>query len=216
MKRYHEIFLRLPLAITLVTLSSFSAFGAIYDGQEIELTQPDGTMIIVKGYGDEFYGRFESLDGYTLVRNGDTGEMVYADLSDDTFDLVPTDVVYDHRNPTDPNHPDFVARMHTRLRAKDNPRGKQNSQGPALGKHLDLNKEAIRQKQQQRRQELGLMTELQPAQGTGEVTFNTLATETPAPLSGGVVGLTILVDFSDAPGGTIKRSQINDFCNKIG
>ncbi len=216
MKKYHEVCLRLPLAIIIVVLSSFAAFGANYDGQEIELVHPDGTIIIVKGYGDEFYGRFESLDGYTLVRDCDTGQMVYADLSNDAFDFVPTDVVYDHRNPTDPNHPDFVARMRARAGFEDNPRGKHIGHGPALRKHLDLNKEAIRQKRQQSRQELALDIEAQPAEGAGQVTFDALATEAAAPLSGGIVGLTILVDFSDSPAGAITQSQIDDFCNKIG
>lgn len=191
------------LAVIIVTLSSLAAFGAIYDGQKIELSQPDGTIIIVKGYGDEFYGRFESLDGYTLVRDSGTGQMVYADLSDDASDFVPTNVVYDHRNPTDPNHPSFVAGMLARKISDGNRRGKHIGHGPALGKHLDLNKNAIRQKQQQRRKELGLDIKAQAA-------------EAAEPISGGVVGLTILVDFSDSPGGAVTPLEIDDFCNKDG
>jgi len=216
MKKYYEARLRLPLAILIVALSSLAAFGANYDGEKIELMQPDGTIVIVKGYGDEFYGRFESLDGYTLIRDCDSGQMVYADLSDDTFDFVPTDVVYDHRNPTDPNHPAFVARMLARSRFEDEARGTRNGHGPALRKHLDLNKEAIRQKRQQRRHELGLDTKTQPSEGAGEVTFEALATEAAAPLSGDIIGLTILVDFSDSPAGGITSLDVNDFCNKIG
>ncbi len=49
MKNFHEACLSLRLAVIIIAVSSFASFGAIYDGQEIELTQPDGTTIIVKG-----------------------------------------------------------------------------------------------------------------------------------------------------------------------
>ncbi|MCF7954170.1 MAG: M6 family metalloprotease domain-containing protein [Phycisphaerae bacterium] len=216
MKTYRKVFSNLPLTIIIVTLSSFAAFGANYNGQEMELTQPDGTIIIVRGYGDEFYGRFESLDGYTLVRDHYTGQMVYAELSDDNSDFVPTDVVYDHRKPTDPNHPSFVARMRATERFESKTNGKRKGNGPALSKHLDINKQAIRQKQKQRRQELGMDIEPQPAPGDGQVTFDTSDAIEAAPGADQIVGLTILVDFSDDPGVTFTRSQIDDFCNLVG
>ena len=35
--------------------------------QQIHFTQPDGTQIVLHGWGDEFHATFETLDGYTVV-----------------------------------------------------------------------------------------------------------------------------------------------------
>lgn len=212
MKIPDKVRLLLPLAVLIVSLLPLAVFGAIYDGQQMELTQPDGKVIIVRGYGDEFYGRFESLDGFTLVRDSNTGEMVYAVLSDDASEFVPTDVVYDHRKPTDPNHPSFDAIMRARQRVADKSNGKAKGRGPILGKHIDLDKKVIAQKQKQRRKELGLNIYGLPIEegGTGAI-------EAPAPEAAPgpeqILGLTILVDFSDEPG-SIPASDVDDFCNK--
>jgi M6 family metalloprotease-like protein len=61
-------------------------------GEEWELRQPDGVMITARIWGDEFYQVVESLDGYTLVRDPQTCEIVYARLSADGNSLEPTGV----------------------------------------------------------------------------------------------------------------------------
>ena len=63
------------------------AFGDLFD-----LRQPDGTTCKVAIWGDEYYQVVESLDGYTLVLDPDTGIICYADLSFDGNDLVSTGV----------------------------------------------------------------------------------------------------------------------------
>ena len=67
--------------------------GAPSWGDEFTLGQPDGTEVQVKIWGDEFYRVVESLDGFTLVRDSSTGEICYAELSDDGRELLSTGFV---------------------------------------------------------------------------------------------------------------------------
>lgn len=52
-------------------------------GAEFTFRQPDGQELKVKGWGDQNRARFETLDGYTVVRNSRTGFFEYANLSRD-------------------------------------------------------------------------------------------------------------------------------------
>lgn len=54
--------------------------------------QPDGTVIEVRVWGDEFYAVAETLDGYTLVQDPTTRAACYARLSADGSELVSTGV----------------------------------------------------------------------------------------------------------------------------
>jgi len=49
-------------------------------GEQIVLQQPDGTFIRGFVYGDEFYVRIETEEGFTVLRNEETGEIEYAVL----------------------------------------------------------------------------------------------------------------------------------------
>ena len=84
-------------ATTLVALAWFLATapvvrGAPVFGEPFTLPQPDGTLIEVRIWGDEYYGVTESLDGHTLVRDPQTLFFCYARLSDDGNDLVSTGI----------------------------------------------------------------------------------------------------------------------------
>src|SRR5262245_30521090 len=57
--------------------------------EEFTFTNPDGSTIRLRGTGNQYYAVFETLDGYTVVRD-DTGFYRYASLSDDKNRLVPT------------------------------------------------------------------------------------------------------------------------------
>lgn len=46
-------------------------------------TQPDGTKFEVRGWGDQHYAVFETLDGYTVVKNPSTGFFEIAQVSSD-------------------------------------------------------------------------------------------------------------------------------------
>ncbi|MBR5086375.1 MAG: M6 family metalloprotease domain-containing protein [Muribaculaceae bacterium] len=56
----------------------------------IEVSQPDGTKLMIKIVGDEFFNYYTTVDGYTIVRN-EADFFVYALSQND--DLVPSKVV---------------------------------------------------------------------------------------------------------------------------
>lgn len=53
-------------------------------------TQPEGTTITLKGWGDEFFAVFETLDGYAVVYEPACKAYFYADLSVDGNTLEST------------------------------------------------------------------------------------------------------------------------------
>jgi M6 family metalloprotease-like protein len=71
---------------------SFSIVAAPYNGDIEDFDQPDGSVVQVKLYGDEYYMRGESLDGYTLIRD-DNGWLCYAELNTEGF-LQSTGIPY--------------------------------------------------------------------------------------------------------------------------
>ena len=44
----------------------------------LELTQPDGSTVVARGYGDEWLHGLETVDGFTLVRDAASGYWEYA------------------------------------------------------------------------------------------------------------------------------------------
>lgn len=68
------------LLLVLFFIFSFPnlSFAVMANPNPIELKQPDGTKIIVKLKGDEFYSWFEDIDGYTIVRDPQTNYWSYA------------------------------------------------------------------------------------------------------------------------------------------
>ena len=73
-------------------LVSLNVYAAPVTGQIFELLQPDGASVAVRIWGDEFYQVVESLDGYTLVKDKDTGVICYARLSEDGTELLSTGI----------------------------------------------------------------------------------------------------------------------------
>ncbi|UCG52714.1 MAG: M6 family metalloprotease domain-containing protein [Candidatus Latescibacterota bacterium] len=72
-----------------------TTYGAPVWGEIFTFEQPDGKKVDVRIWGDEFYRVVESLDGYTLTRDPNTGEICYARLSSDGNSLVSTGVRVD-------------------------------------------------------------------------------------------------------------------------
>lgn len=61
-------------------------------GEEFTFTQPDGAQIKVRGWGNQNYAVFETLDGFTVVKDPISGFYQYTTISDDGQDFVPTGV----------------------------------------------------------------------------------------------------------------------------
>ncbi len=93
MLRRHKISLYFILcAVFFLTLFLHSPLNAnpVW-GERVVLTQPDGTLIEGFIFGDEFHTRIESKEGYTLIRNENSGKIEYAVLVGDK--LVPSGLV---------------------------------------------------------------------------------------------------------------------------
>jgi M6 family metalloprotease-like protein len=131
----------------------------------------------------------ESPDGYTLVRHPESRWICYAQLSSDGSELIPTNVVYHGASVT--KQRDLKAKL-TDLN---------------ISKHLDLKREAIRQRVAQRRQQL-----LKGQFDTAAEAQKSVAAES---VTGSVLGLTLLIDFPDEPA-TISKTEIENYLNQNG
>lgn len=81
-------YLLLALMGMFIFLDSLPAVPA--DPSPVSVLQPDGTVIWLQAYGDEFYHFSETIDGRVVIRNED-GWWVYATL-DAEGQFVPTDL----------------------------------------------------------------------------------------------------------------------------
>jgi hypothetical protein len=54
-------------------------------GERLIFGQHDGPDIELRVFGDEFYARYETLQGYTVVYDLDLGQYCYATLEDGRF-----------------------------------------------------------------------------------------------------------------------------------
>jgi len=63
--------------------ATISLYAAPFNGQIQQFKQPDGTMVDLRLYGNEFYMRAEGLDEYTVIRDKQSGWICYATLSKD-------------------------------------------------------------------------------------------------------------------------------------
>lgn len=206
--------IRISFFVAVLAVLCFSGVlsAAPYAGDIVELEQPDGTAVQVRFWGDEYYCRGESLDGYTVVRDPASGWIVYAELNEDASEFIPTEVVYDHLQPTDPNHPGFGVRHPERAMGAAVP-GKGHAKG--LQKQLRERQDSVDAKHLRRRMELH-PEQFMPAAGDALEDGYAAAPEiSPAALTGSVVGLTILVEFPDLRG-TIPPAEIERFCNQTG
>lgn len=156
-------------------------------------TQPDGTKIQVRGWGDQHYAVFETMDGYTVMKNPTTGFYEIAQVSTDGTMLEPA----------------------------PGPRGNLDGTRAAVQPGLRINREAARARglegalrlggrrcDQRREQHKNLMRAARTLTGP-------LFAPPQRATIGDFVGLCLLVDFSDEPG-TISRDEVNKFCNQQG
>jgi len=188
------------LIVVLFLLSGLVIQAAPYpsDGKPVEWAQADGTVVQLRVFGDEFYARTETEDGYTVVYNATDCSYYYGELSGDKKSLVAGSHLVGEKG-----------------------------YRPAK-RHLSLPKEVEAQKWGQRKDELlpdeeakwaGLVKEAQARRGkkgrgpekggSGQVQQ--------------IVGITILVQFPDDPGTgandpvpfPTNRVNVDRFCNEL-
>jgi M6 family metalloprotease-like protein len=164
-----------------------------FNGKNFTFTQPDGTKIQVRGWGDQHYAVFETLDGYTVVKNPSTGFFEIARLSSDG----------------------------TRLEPAPGPQGNLDGARAGVPAGLRIEREAARaqgiegalrlggRRCDQRREQRKNLARAARALG------GPLSAPPQRATIGDFVGLCLLIDFSDEPG-TISRTEVEKFCNQPG
>jgi M6 family metalloprotease-like protein len=162
--------------------------------KEFEFTQPDGTQIKLRGWGNQNYAVFETLDGFTVTKDPVTGYYEYAKLSADESFLEPTGVRVGLVDPA------------------------------VLGieKHIRISKDAAKEQSIMAFHRMAAMTRWEERrQKEKEAKRMTIMSHgiIPAPpqkeTTGDYIGLCILIQFPDVPG-TIPQSEVDEFCNKQG
>lgn len=165
-----------------------------YFGREFTFTQPDGSQLQVKGFGNQDQAVFETVDGFTVVRDPYTGFYQYAALSNDGNELVPTGFQAEAVNPRN-------------LGLKPNLRTNRLSPVPeAMSSGLTQ-----RKTRWETRREIARMQKRTMSMALEGVM--------PAPPQrqtvGDFVGLCLLIDFPDVPA-TIPVAEVQAYCNQPG
>src|SRR6185503_5660481 len=57
--------------------------------ERFTFTNPDGSTIEVIGTGNQFFAHFETADGFTVVKDPQSGFYTYAEISNDNSRLLP-------------------------------------------------------------------------------------------------------------------------------
>jgi M6 family metalloprotease-like protein len=190
------------LLITFCLLTP-ALFAAPYppNGRPIEWTQPNGTVLELRVFGDEFYGRTETLDGHTVVFDTNENVYYYAKLSADGTAFEASDQMVAQDAPT-------PASKNLRLPADE-------VQRIAASNRARMIPDADERWQQK----------VQAARVRGEgIDPSGPQPSSIDPTTGEFEGLTILVQFPDDPETTSNdpinfptdRDKVERFCNESG
>jgi M6 family metalloprotease-like protein len=164
-----------------------------FQGKEFTFSQPDGTTLRVRGFGDQHFATFETLDGYTLVEDPASGFYEYATLSADGVDLVPTGVL-----------PGRIAPLALGVAP-----GLRITPDAARAKARTIPGLPVGNTRWRQRRRRALRERAAPlARGV-------LTAPPQRATTGDFVGLCLLVQFPDVPH-TIPREEVEAFCNDPG
>lgn len=164
-----------------------------FSGKTFTFTQPDGSRFEVRGWGNQHYAVFETLDGYTVVKNPATGFYEIARLSGDGNMLEP---VSGPRGSLD----GATANAEPGLRINRDAARAQGIEGA-----LRMGRRRCDQRRESRKNMMRAARAMRgpvmapPQRGT----------------VGDFVGLCLLIDFPDEPG-AISRNEVENFCNQQG
>lgn len=184
------------LMVLAAGLTPVKAQAAPLNGEVLDFEQPDGTPIKLKVYGD-FYARFETLDGFTVVKDPESNYYTYAEMSPDGQDLLPT---YETVGVSLSGTKAQAARLRAR-----HPRPAQK------GLHLSA----------RRRGQLNRQAAAQLGKPHGPIESGVTVTpghSGPVGPRGGcevIHGLLLLISFPDVPA-TIPQAEVDNYCNQVG
>lgn len=163
-------------------------------GEKFIFTQPDGTVLKVKGWGDQHYAVFETEDGYTIVKDPITGFFHYAKVSGDKEELLPTGV-----------RPEILKADNLGLDAHARIHRDAAKATAEAGSGLMRTKSRWQVRRDRQRMTLK----------TASLAPGIVAAPPQQETVGKFVGLCLLIDFPDVPA-TISREEVSDFCNLEG
>jgi len=165
-----------------------------FSAKEFVFTQPDGTPLRLRGWGDQNYAVFETLEGFTVVKDPATGFYHYARLSADETELVPSGR---RVGAVDPRSLGLT--VHARIR----PRAAKERALTAARPMGFRRRWEIRREERKARLRATMRSK------------GPLAAPPPQATTGDYVGLCLLIQFPDVAG-TITPQQVTDFCNAQG
>ncbi len=168
-----------------------------FAGQTFQFTQPDGSAIVVRGWGNQHLARFETPEGYTVVQNPATGWWEVARPSPDGMNLEPVPGMRSSADAASAGVPRSV-----RLRAE-------RTRAMARESALTMSGRRCEERRRERQTEARALRRL-AARGAG-----VLAAPPRRGTVGDFIGLCLLVEFPDVPG-TITRDEVERFCNQPG
>lgn len=187
-----KITIKLLLLFTLL-LPSINVYAAPFHGDIFQYYQPDGSTFQIRLYGDEFYAVAETLDGYTIVRDPQSGFFCYARLSADESSLESTGVQVNKSLMARSKMERGIRISHSSMLKKSRAAREQygvNERGVLLPEKQSIlsPKSAIK-------------NELQPAPPSSTTT-------------GTRVGIILLAQFPDRPQDvTVSRSEVDAYAN---
>lgn len=167
---------------------------APFINEHFTFTNPDGTTIEVVGTGNQFFAHFETVDGYTVVKDPQSGFYAYATTADQNGNLAPIDnAIVGQADPKELN-----LEKHIRV---------SSDVAMKIVNASDLSQN-VESRWKQRREEKKTLR-------INNIQSDLKAEPLSAPTVGNYVGLCILIDFPDVHQ-TIARQEVIDFCNKTG
>jgi M6 family metalloprotease-like protein len=167
-----------------------------FSGRVFTFTQPDGSTIQLRGFGDQNYAVFETMDGYTVTENPATGFYEVAQLSPDGNALQPAAAAADPLDGAASGVPRGL-----RVRRASAMAAARESARLMSGRRCD-------QRREEKRQQLRIIRGMAAAGGP-------MLAPPQRQTVGDFVGLCLLIDFSDSPA-TIPREEVERFCNQPG
>jgi M6 family metalloprotease-like protein len=169
-----------------------------FAGKEFTFHNPDGSEITVLGWGNQFAAVFETLDGYTVLKDPGSGYFHYAKPTSDLRDMVASGTPVGAADPSTLGIPQHLRLPLASSRAKA--QAAHDVRGPRR-------RWEVRREQQRARQERAALDD-DSGEGVSRAAEAAAAT-------GARVGLCLLLQFPDVKG-TITKAQVTDFCNKPG
>ena len=159
------------------------------EGRRLTFTQPDGYELQLRVYGDEFYARTETEEGQTVVFDLASQAFYYAALSPDGSEFIPSGepISAASAKRIRPNSTVELAPEVRLAKALENHREWDNAMG--ISERWAARTSAVHATERN---------------GVDQ-----------AVSTGTVVGLTLCIDFPDAPA-AVSQAEINSFCNQEG